>query len=122
VPELSVTVRFRLWLESPSGIVFGPGRAQLLAKIEETGSLNQAAKALGISYRAAWGKLKKTEEILGFALCNKTRGRSGYSLTDEGKRMLNDFLGWQACVQEHACRSARERLSWTIAPELERHP
>jgi molybdate transport system regulatory protein len=115
VPELIVTVHFRLWLESPSGIVFGPGRAMLLAKIEETGSLNQAAKALGISYRAAWGKLKKTEEILGIALCNKTRGRRGYTLTDEGKSILSDFLAWHAGVRDHACRSAQKKLPWTIA-------
>ena len=32
----------------------GPGKARLLELIEETGSISQAAKRLGMSYRRAW--------------------------------------------------------------------
>lgn len=54
MPDSILSIRFRLWLETPSGVAFGPGRAMLLSKIDQTGSLNQAASELGISYRAAW--------------------------------------------------------------------
>ena len=35
-------------------IAMGPGKAELLAAIEETGSISASAKRLGMSYRRAW--------------------------------------------------------------------
>jgi molybdate transport system regulatory protein len=118
--ELTATFRFRLWLETPNGTVFGKGRVLLLMKIEEHGSLNRAARELGMSYRAAWGKLKHSESILGFPLCNKCRGRLGYTLTDDGRRVLNEFIQWHAEVERHALESARRLLPWKIVPEMAR--
>jgi molybdate transport system regulatory protein len=118
--DLIATVHFRLWLDCPQGIVFGMGRALLLKKIDESGSLNQAAKELGMSYRAAWGKLKNTESVLGFPLCNKCRGRKGYTLTEKGRKVLNDFAQWQTDVERHALNSARKLLPWEIAPDRSR--
>ena len=34
---------------------FGPGKAELLTRIRETGSVSAAAQAMGMSYRRAWG-------------------------------------------------------------------
>jgi len=38
------------------------------------GSINQAAAKLGMSYRAAWGKVTATEKRLGIKLLNKHTG------------------------------------------------
>jgi len=54
--------------------VFGGGKALLLETIEETGSLQEAARRLGRSYRKAWGDIKRAEEGLGRPLVEKTRG------------------------------------------------
>src|SRR6185369_3350448 len=35
-------------------IAIGPGKAELLAAIAETGSISASAKRLGMSYRRAW--------------------------------------------------------------------
>lgn len=43
-----------LWIESDGERFFGPGRVELLEKIEETGSINKAAKQMGMSYKKAW--------------------------------------------------------------------
>ena len=118
--DLTATVRCRLWLDSPKGIVFGVGRALLLKKIDEHGSLNQAARELGMSYRAAWGKLRQTESVLGFPLCNKRRGRQGYTLTEAGRKVLNDFLRWQSEVERLVLQSARRQLPFTIHPDRSR--
>ena len=32
----------------------GPGKAELIARISETGSISAAARAMGMSYRRAW--------------------------------------------------------------------
>lgn len=44
----------RLWLESNGNRFFGPGPLELLERINETGSINQAAKQMSMSYKKAW--------------------------------------------------------------------
>jgi len=108
-------VRLNLWLETEDGMLFGLGRAQLLEQIEKQGSLNKAAKALGMSYRAAWGRLKNTEEVLGDSLVLKTRGRKGCSLTPLGERVLEDYRQWVQEVENFAVMTARKSSPWNIA-------
>ncbi|MBU3928739.1 MAG: molybdenum-binding protein, partial [Bacteroidetes bacterium] len=58
-----VFLRYKLWLSAVSGEgIVGESTHLLLRKIEEMGSLKAAAEFLGISYRKAWGDIKKSEE------------------------------------------------------------
>jgi molybdate transport system regulatory protein len=86
--------RSKIWIESEQEVVFGGGRALLFQAIEETGSIRQAANKLGMSYRAAWGKTKATEERLGITLLIKQAGghQSGAELTPEAKELLKIYL------------------------------
>lgn len=43
-----------LWIEYERERFFGPGRVELLRRIEQTGSINKAAKAMKMSYKKAW--------------------------------------------------------------------
>lgn len=113
--EFCPRVRLNLWLETEEGMLFGLGRAQLLEQIEKQGSLNKAAKELGMSYRAAWGRLKNTEDVLGEALVLKTRGRKGGSLTPLGERILADYRQWAQEVENFAVMTARKSFPWKIA-------
>lgn len=102
-------VRLQLWLEDERGEGFGRGRVQLLRLIEERGSLSKAAKELGMSYRGAWGKLKKAERIAGVALVEASgTKRDGYSLTPEGRELVERFQQWYADVERYAEERARE--------------
>ena len=102
-------VRLQLWLEDERGEGFGRGRVQLLRLIEERGSLSKAAKELGMSYRGAWGKLKKAERIAGVALVEASgTKRDGYSLTPEGRELVDRFQQWYADVERYAEERARE--------------
>ncbi len=52
--------RFKLWLSTKDiEGVFGDGKWRLLEAIETKGSLSADSKMLSISYRKAWGYLKK---------------------------------------------------------------
>ncbi|MGC9964414.1 MAG: LysR family transcriptional regulator [Syntrophobacteraceae bacterium] len=109
------TVRLHLWLESRDGLVFGPGRALLLAKIEEHGSLSKAAEELGMSYRAAWGKIRKTEKILGVRLIEQHGSKKeGNRLTEEGVMLKRQYLLWLREVEEGALRKAEEIFRWPV--------
>ena len=110
------TLRVHLWLESDGGMLFGLGRVQLLALVERLGSLNQAAKAMGMSYRAAWGRIKRTEEALGEALLAKASGRKGYELTPLAVTLLKDFALWHQEVEAYALERAKARLPWNVQP------
>ena len=113
--QRSPTIRMHLWLETDEGVCFGLGRALLLAKIDEYGSLKQAAHELGMSYRAAWGKLKQTEAIIGVKLVTKTGNRrEGCQLTPTGRMLMDRFLTWFATVEQEALRKAQEILPWPV--------
>ncbi|MCD6327830.1 LysR family transcriptional regulator [bacterium] len=103
---------FKLWLSTDdSEGVFGDGKWRLLEAIGRSGSLSSAATALGISYRKAWGDLKKAERCLGMKLIEKHRGGSGggeTTLTDAGKAWLRGYSDFRADVQK-VVASAFER-------------
>jgi molybdate transport system regulatory protein len=91
--------RVRLWIESPdrSGS-FGDGKMRLLQAIDEEGSLRAAAKRLGISYRKAWGDLKKAESCFSEPLLIKSRGgKDGgrTALTLEGHALIDAYLAFR---------------------------
>ncbi|GAB6036791.1 hypothetical protein JCM15519_13500 [Fundidesulfovibrio butyratiphilus] len=113
---ITPTVRLRLWLETEDGMLLGVGRAALLAHIETCGSLNRAAKAMGMSYRAAWGRLKATEEQLGTPVVAKAAGRKGFELTEEGRRLASAFRAWHAEVEAYALECGGKYFPWTILP------
>jgi molybdate transport system regulatory protein len=70
-------VKFGIRIREDGAHVYGDGRQMLLKKIEEMGSIRQAALDMGMSYRAAWGKIKATEEGLGIKLLDCQVGVHG---------------------------------------------
>ncbi|MEM3038818.1 MAG: NUDIX domain-containing protein [Thermoplasmata archaeon] len=92
--RISLEIDFRPVLKIDKKSVMGAGRAELLRKIKETGSLSTAAKSMGMSYRHAWGVIHHMEDIVGEKLVESRRGgkRFGESvLTKTGERLLEEF-------------------------------
>lgn len=99
----------QMWLEDASGEGFGCGRIGLLRLIHELGSLSRAAKQLGMSYRAAWGKIKKAEDILNVVLVESAGAkRDGYRLTASGHELIHLFEMWSQDVTCYAMKRAQE--------------
>ncbi len=73
-------IKHKLWLEKDGRVIFGPGRFELLEAVEECQSLSAAAKKLKMSYRAAWGRLRASEDRLGIPLVELTDNRQGMHL------------------------------------------
>jgi molybdate transport system regulatory protein len=105
----TLTMRMHLWFEREEKIFLGIGRALLLEKIEEHGSLRQAATDMKMSYRAAWGKLKAAEESIGRPLVQKVKGKGQrYELTPVGRQLASQFMQLQHEVETYAMSKARE--------------
>ena len=93
------------WIvDQKNRIVMGEGRMLILDRIEETGSINQAAKSLGMSYKTAWSKIKSTETHLKMKLVDTDRNL-GSRLTREGKKLLENYRKLKA-----ACISADDEI------------
>jgi len=83
--------KHKIWLERDGCVIFGPGRDGLLKAIEEYHSLSAAAKKLKMSYRAAWGRIKASEERLGMKLVEIDPAKHGMHLTDKAKTLMHCF-------------------------------
>lgn len=99
-----LTVRFKLWLNARDAEgVFGDGKWRLLAAIDAEGSLKAASETLHISYRKAWGDLKKAEDALDIALVERQRGGSiggRTCLTDQGKRWVSAYTKFRSDIEK----------------------
>lgn len=90
-----VSIDYKIWLKAIDGpSVLGEGGICLLKGIKNLSSLKLSADEQNMSYRKAWGIIKKAENVLGFKLVEKHRGgKSGgnSSLTEEGNDLLIAF-------------------------------
>lgn len=90
-----ISLHYKIWLTSVSGEGFmGDGKWILLKTIDNLGSLKAAADELKISYRKAWGDLKKIETFINIPVLERQRGgKNGGTtiLTEEGKKLVRTF-------------------------------
>lgn len=73
--------------QTPGPQVDTTGLIVLLAAVHETGSLAQAARSVGQSYRHCWGQVKQAETLFGGTLIVSGRGR-GSSLTELAHKLI----------------------------------
>lgn len=80
-----------LWIECEGERFFGPGRAELLERIEETGSINKAAKSMGMSYKKAWEMINSlnAQTSKPFVITQTGGEKGGGSIiTEEAKKLI----------------------------------
>jgi molybdate transport system regulatory protein len=84
-------IKYKIWIEENGKVIFGKGRDEILKSIEEQHSLNAAAKELGMSYRAAWGRLKASEERMDKKLVATSEKEKSLQLTDKARVIIERF-------------------------------
>jgi molybdate transport system regulatory protein len=84
-------LRSSQWIvDEHNNIIIGNGRAEILKNIEQTGSINQTAKVMKMSYKAVWSKIKATEKHLDTCIVHTDR-KEGSRLSREGKELLEKY-------------------------------
>ena len=86
---IKVLPRWRVCLGND--IAVGPGKVELLAHVEETGSITDAARRMDMSYMRAWTLLRTMNRCFHEPLVKAVRGGQkggGAKLTGTGKRLL----------------------------------
>lgn len=87
-------MRARLSLEADNASPVGGARIRLLEALAREGSISGAARAVGLSYKAAWDAIDGMNNLFGRPLVGaKTGGRhgGGASLTEDGERVVSMF-------------------------------
>lgn len=83
------TTQFRIELNH--SVAIGPGKADILEAVHETGSLAETARRLGMSYQRVWVLVSAMNQDFIQPLVQTQRGgasRGGASLTDTGQQVL----------------------------------
>lgn len=100
--NLKPTIRLSIMNpDAESGSLFGRGIASLCLGVRETGSLNAAAKGMGMAYSKAWRIIKDTEAALDLQLLNRD-GAHGSDLTEAGNKLLDTYLTIEEKLQKEA--------------------
>ena len=90
-------------------VAMGPGKADLLEGIRETGSITAAGRRMGMSYKRAWLLVESMNRCFREPLVATSRGgpsRGGAALTATGERVLESY------------RRMQMQSETAIAPEL----
>src|SRR5262249_3299171 len=97
----------RVRILSGSAIALGPGKADLLRAIDDTGSISAAARRMRMSYRRAWLLVRTMNDCFRAPLVEAVKGGTdggGARLTATGRDVLAQY---EAVVRITADRFAR---------------
>lgn len=101
-PAEALTVGAELTLNLGGQSLAGTRRIALLVEIARLGSITQAAKAAGFSYKGAWDAAEQMSNLAGEPLLERSAGGTGGGrtrLTPRGEQLLRNVVLIQ---QEHA--------------------
>lgn len=101
---MQLRINGRIWLEAAAGERFmGIGRLELLQHIKQTGSINQAAKAMSMSYKRAWDLVRSMNMQAQTPLVvTQTGGAAGGGavISAEGEKFLTYYQGLHERFQQ----------------------
>ena len=84
-------IKSKFWIENKGEVVIGGGKTALLLAVDRLGSIQRAADEFGMSYRHAWGAIRKIEQRAGFKIVETKLGGKeggGAQLTPRGKAFV----------------------------------
>lgn len=99
-------------------IALGPGKMELLALLVETGSLNLAAKQIGMSYMRAWTLVQTMNDCFTEPVVVAERGGKnggGMKVTETGLQALELYQEIEATAEKATAASWR-RLQKLLRP------
>ncbi|MEO7106918.1 MAG: TOBE domain-containing protein [Rhodoferax sp.] len=99
--DKTIALKGSVWMTVDNESLGGPGRIALLAGIGQCGSISQAAKAMKMSYKAAWDAIDGMNNLAGEPLVERStggKGGGGTRLTARGQQLVDNF---RLIEQEH---------------------
>ena len=87
-------IQSNLWFENEQKAFFGKGRIRLLEEIGRHGSISKAAKAMGMSYKAAWDAVNEMNNLSPSPIVERVtggKGGGGTRLTPKGEEYIRIY-------------------------------
>lgn len=112
-------LRIKLRLEYDSPLILGPGKAELLARIERLGSISAAAREMGMSYKRAWTLVEEMNIAFADPVIDSARGGAGgggASVTSTGRQVLHHYRALEKLLREQGAEDLRA-LNDLLRPE-----
>jgi molybdate transport system regulatory protein len=112
VPSAEMAIEALVTLKSDGAPAVGRERIRLLEAVAREGSITAGAKAVGITYKAAWDALEGMTNLFGQPILEKRAGGragGGASLTQTGIRVIQAF---------HRLEAEMARAVRAIEPDL----
>ena len=91
--------RLRVRVQLGDGFAIGPGKADLLQAVAETGSISAAARRMEMSYRRAWLLVDAMNQCFRELVVDTAtggKGGGGAQITPFGRTVLKDFRAMEA--------------------------
>jgi molybdate transport system regulatory protein len=86
---------YKLWLEFEGEYVFGPGAYAIMNHVLQKGTLTGVTESTGMSYRYAWGVIRKIELTLDVKILETFKGGpsggGGAKITEFGLKLMQMF-------------------------------
>ncbi len=104
-------LKLKIWLVKDGRFLISDGRATLLRKIKDLGSMSKAAKDMGMSYRHAWDVLQRISDNAGGDVVRSSRGgrEGGVSeLTELGEKILAEYDGKAGSLESQIANEWRK--------------
>ena len=92
--DREIALEGKVWMTVGGENLGGSSRVDLLAAIGQLGSITGAAKAVGLSYKAAWDAVDTMNNLAGEALVERVtggKGGGGTRLTARGQQLVDNF-------------------------------
>ncbi len=92
--DKAIELHGELWMTVGGAHLGGANRIELLGAIARCGSITQAAKAVKMSYKAAWDAIDAMNNLAGVALVERLaggKGGGGTRLTRRGEQLVENF-------------------------------
>lgn len=105
------TTGARLRIVLKPGIAIGPGKADILAGIRETGSIAAAGRRMGMSYKRAWSLVEAMNAFFDDPMVETSRGghaRGGAALTPMGNRVLDSYRHMESLTDKAIAREMKK--------------
>lgn len=104
------TARLQLRLFFANGAMLGPGKAELLEHIRDTGSISAAGRAMDMSYKRAWMLVDAMNAAFTAPLVESARGGAGgggAQVTEVGLEVLRLYRA----LQDKAARAGQAEMA-----------
>ncbi len=106
-----MVVKVKAWIEDDKeNLIFGGGKTQVLELIDETGSISEASKRVGMNYKKAWTHIKILQEYIEDDLVVVSKGREsgGTTLTPKAKELITKYKQLELEIKEFSIKRFEE--------------